>query len=674
MNMKKKHTNALIHETSPYLLQHAHNPVNWHPWGNEALEKAKSEDKLLLVSIGYAACHWCHVMEYECFEDEQVAQVMNEHYVCIKVDREERPDVDHYFMTAIHLTGGQGGWPLNCVALPDGKPLWGGTYFPKENWMQALLEINRLYREQRNHTIGHATNLANGIQQASLSVQQGSETPATPQLIDNAVNKWKYHFDHKNGGRNGKPKFPMPVNLEFLLQYAHVRNDAETLQYLELTLEKMALGGIYDQIGGGFARYSVDEIWKVPHFEKMLYDNGQLLSVYSQAFQKSGNPLYKQVVHETVDWLEREMMHPSGAFFSSLDADSEGVEGKFYTWTLTELKTLLKEEFALFAEYYNVNNTGYWEDGSYILLRTQSDDEFASKYGLQTDKMKTRVIGWKEKLLNHRKTRIRPGLDDKTLTSWSALVTKGLCDAAKAFGEERFYDIALKNGKFITEQLYTQNGGLWHTWKNGKASIVGFLEDYALTIQAFISLWEISGDEAWLKKARSLTSYTLKNFFEEEQNLFLFNEKNSSDIISNHFQIEDNVVAASNSVMAINLLKLSRLFSDTEYERIALRIARNMVSNFAAYPYAHANWGRLFLLLTEGTREVALVGENSLTLMGDLQKSFSPCTVWAAAPQESTLPLFQNRYVKGKTLIYVCRNGSCRLPVESVEEAKKLLD
>lgn len=670
---EKRYTNALINESSPYLLQHAHNPVNWRPWGNEAIETARREDKLLLVSIGYAACHWCHVMEHECFEDEEVARLMNEHFICIKVDREERPDVDHHYMTAIHLTGVQGGWPLNCVALPDGRPFWGGTYFPKENWIYALNELIRLYREKRPEIVQHAETLANGIRQVSLTVKQGSEAPATPQLIDNAVNKWKHHFDHTNGGRSGRPKFPMPVNLDFLLFYAHHRNDSEVLQFLNLTLEKMAMGGIYDHIGGGFARYSVDEYWKVPHFEKMLYDNGQLLSVYSKAFQKTGNPLYRKVVYETVEWLEREMMHPLGAFYSSLDADSEGIEGKFYTWVKAELKALLNDQYTLFSEYYNVNETGYWEDGRYILLRTCSDKDFAFRFGLEVTDLEKRIAAWKQKLLQHRTSRIRPGLDDKTLTSWNALALEGLCDAARTFGDEQFKNLALKNGQFMAGHLFTPESGLWHTWKNGKASIAGFLEDYALAIQAFISLWEISGDEEWAFRAKKLTAYTLKHFFDNAQNLFLFNTKSSSEVISNHYQTEDNVIAASNSVMALNLIRLSRIFSEPDYERLARRMARTMVSNFASYPYAYANWGRLMLLLTEGTREVAVVGEKCLEPISRLQKNYAPCTIWAFAQRATSVPILQNRYVKGKTLIYVCRNGSCHMPVETVEEAMNVL-
>jgi uncharacterized protein len=668
----KIHTNSLIHESSPYLLQHAHNPVDWHPWKKEVLEKAQQEDKLLLVSIGYAACHWCHVMERECFEDEEVAQVMNSKYICIKIDREERPDVDHFFMTAIQITGSQGGWPLNCVALPDGRPIWGGTYFPKENWMHALNELNRLYHDQREDTVRHAENLADGIRQASLPVK-GEESPATLTMIENAVKKWKHHFDNKHGGRNGKPKFPMPVNIDFLLHYAHNAKDIDVRQYVELTLTKMAMGGIYDQAGGGFARYSVDELWKVPHFEKMVYDNGQLLSVYSKAFQMTHNELFREVIYETVEYLQREMLHPSGAFYSSLDADSENVEGMFYTWTIRELKVLLNEDFRLFADYYNINATGHWEDGRYILLRDKSDEEFADQQGIDLAEIKNRIARWKALLMKHRESRIRPALDDKTLTSWNALVIQGLCDATKAFGDERFKNLALKNGLFLKDNLFTPEGGLYHTWKNGKATIPGFLEDYALVIQAYISLYEISGDESWILLAQQLTQYAIKYFYDTDQDFFFFNEKNNNETITNHYQKEDNVIASSNSVMAINLLYLSRLFSNMKWEKIAGKMARKISSSFSAYPYAYANWGRLLLMLISGTREVAIIGNNAPDLMAEMQKNYYPDVIWASAIKETSVPLLLNRYAEGKTLIYVCSNGSCRMPVETADEALNFL-
>ena len=667
------YTNALIHESSPYLLQHAHNPVDWHPWGPVALEKALREDKLLLVSIGYSACHWCHVMERESFEDEEVAQVMNEHFICVKVDREERPDVDHYFMTAVQLTGAQGGWPLNVVALPDGKPLWGGTYFPKENWIYALGELNRIYHKQREETVRHARNLADGIKQVSLKAEAGSDAPATPEMIRQSVEKWKYHFDLQHGGRRGHPKFPMPVNLEFLLHYAHTTGNQEVADFVMLTLRKMAMGGIYDQAGGGFARYSTDETWKVPHGEKMLYAHAQLLTVYAQAWQVSPDPLFLQVIRETVGWLEREMLHPEGAFFSSLDADSEGTEGKFYVWTESELKQILGSEYPLFAGYFSVNRLGYWEDGMNILLRTISDKEFAARSGLTEAQLALKLTNWKSILMHARSLRIRPGLDDKSLTSWNALMIRGLCDAARATGDEHYSALAKGNARFLLNNLVTPDGGLLHCWKNGKPTIDGFLEDYALFIQALIALFETTGEEEWILKARSLVSYTMEHFFDPEQNLFFFNRKDHSDITGNHYPAEDNVIPASNSVMALNLIKTGSIFAEPETGRLARKMARNFTSAFSSWPWAYANWGRLMLLLTGGTREVAVTGNNARQLLKEIQAHYMPSVVFAAAEGESFLPLLKSRYVKGKNLMFICSNGSCHMPVETVSEALVLI-
>jgi uncharacterized protein len=377
--MKEKHTNALIHSSSPYLLQHAHNPVNWQPWSEELIKNAGQENKLILVSIGYAACHWCHVMEHESFEDEAVAQAMNENFICIKVDREERPDVDQYYMTAVHLMGLQGGWPLNVIALPDGRPVWGGTYFPKETWVKTISSVARFWQQNPEKTMEYAESLQQGITQASLPVETENVLPATRQMIFRGVENWKKNFDLQNGGRSGYPKFPMPVNLGFLFFFGTMHKDKQVLDFVKLTLEKMAHGGIYDQVGGGFARYSVDDKWKVPHFEKMLYDNGQLISIYSKAYQHFKSDEFKTVVYETVDFLERELMDETGAFYSSLDADSEGEEGKFYVWKTEELKEILQDDFGLFSDYFNVNSKGFWEKGNYILLRESGPDEFAEK-------------------------------------------------------------------------------------------------------------------------------------------------------------------------------------------------------------------------------------------------------------------------------------------------------
>ncbi len=672
--MKHKYTNALIHSTSSYLLQHAHNPVNWQPWSDEALQEAKTENKLILVSIGYAACHWCHVMEHESFEIEDVAKVMNENFVCIKVDREERPDVDHYYMTAVQLMQQQGGWPLNVIALPDGRPVWGGTYFQKETWMKNISAVAEFHKKAPQQTTEYATELQNGISRVSLIDETGQEETINPGMIERAVNEWKEKFDMARGGRRGFPKFPMPVNHEFLLYYGFLKQDKTVLEFVKTTLTEMARGGIYDQIGGGFARYSVDDRWKVPHFEKMLYDNAQLISLYSKGYQMFGDEEFKAVVVETVDFLERELMNDSGAFYSSLDADSEGVEGKFYVWKPDELKAVLKDDYELFAEYYNVNSEGFWEHGNYILLRNRSDDEFAADKNISPEKLRVKVKSWKEKLLNVRAARVRPGLDDKTIISWNALLIQGLADAFVAFQDERFLRIAEKSSGFLKKNIMQPDGKLVHTWKNGQAGVDGFLEDYAFVIQAFISLFEIAGNENWLQDARLLFSYSENKFFNSENGLFYYAEKEKSNGITNHFQNEDNVVPAANSVMANNLHKLYLILGEPDYLQKATRMLKYIIPQFPQYPMAFANWGNLMLKITEPFFEIVVCGKDAKILTTELYAGFRPNVLLAISTQPSDIPLFRNRFVAGKTLIYVCQEGVCRLPVETVSEALKMIE
>ena len=665
------HTNALINATSLYLLQHAHNPVNWQAWSVELIEEAKAEDKLILVSIGYAACHWCHVMEHESFEDEKVAAVMNENFVCIKVDREERPDVDHYYMSAVQLMGQQGGWPLNVIALPDGRPIWGGTYFPKETWVENLKTIAAFYKGKRSKAEEFATRLQQGIHQVSLMPEVETKVTASKELLQNGVDGWKKYFDYEEGGRTGAPKFPMPVNLDFLLYYGFMNSDNSVLEFVETTLLKMARGGIYDQVGGGFARYSVDEKWKVPHFEKMLYDNGQLISVYSKAWQHFKNEEFKTVVYETIAFVERELMDESGAFYSSLDADSEGEEGKFYVWKKDELQEVLGNEFPLFEEYYNVNGKGFWEHNNYILLRDISNEEFVEKHGLSLHQLQVKVGKWKYALLKARDKRVRLGLDDKTLTSWNALMLKGLADAYKAFRNEEFLSLVIRNAKFIENNLIKEDGQLYHSWKNDITSIDGFLEDYALLIEAFLTLYEVSADENWLALADKMAEYVFAHFYDKQKQLFYFNRFNADAVITNHFQKEDNVIPAANSVMANNLHRLYLIHGKPEYLETANKMLQYITPHFTNYPMAYANWGTLLLKLTAPYFEVAVCGINSRLLLKKLQNDFHPHVLWAFTEKESEVPLLKDRFRHTADLIYVCKNGVCELPVEEVEEAAK---
>ena len=667
--MKYNYTNDLINSTSPYLLQHAHNPVNWQPWSNELIERAKRENKLILVSIGYAACHWCHVMEHESFEDLEVASIMNDNFICVKVDREERPDVDHYYMSAVQLMQQRGGWPLNVITLPDGRPVWGGTYFPKEGWMKNILSVAKFYKQNRKQAEEYAANLQKGILQISLTAEIDEVIPANAKLLEQGVNRWKSRFDMKDGGSTGSPKFPMPVNLEFLLYWGFMESDEKSLAFVNTTLEKMARGGIYDQIGGGFARYSVDGEWKVPHFEKMLYDNGQLLSMYSKGFQQFKNEEFKTVVYETVDFIERELMDKSNAFYSSLDADSEGEEGKFYVWNKIELEEILKDDFELFSKYYNINKKGFWEHGNYILLRDESDKKFARKYNLTSEQLHKKVLNWKSILLNERANRVRPGLDDKTLTSWNALVIQGLTDAYKAFGDKHFLDLAKRNAAFLSENVMQLNGKLFHNWKNGQASVDGFMEDYSLFIQATISLFEVSGDEAWLNIAKKMTDYTFNNFYDEKSGLFYFSEKSENSVVANHFQKEDNVLPASNSVMANNLHRLYLILGRPEYLTAAKKMTHHITPQFVQYPMAYANWGTLMIKMTEPFFEVAITGDNAEHTFNEMQYDFHPNILWVFSKNGSEVPILKDRFIETKTLIYVCRGGVCQLPIESVPKA-----
>ncbi|MCF6358660.1 MAG: glycoside hydrolase family 127 protein, partial [Draconibacterium sp.] len=497
--------------------------------------------------------------------------------------------------------------------------------------------------------------------------------PANSKLLEQGVERWKGRFDMKEGGNTGAPKFPMPVNLEFLLYYGFMKKDNISLEYVKTTLEKMARGGIYDQIGGGFARYSVDGKWKVPHFEKMLYDNGQLLSIYSKGFQQYKNEEFKTVIYETVDFIERDLMDKSGAFYSSLDADSEGEEGRFYVWNKPELEEILKDDFELFSKYYNINKKGFWEHGNYILLRDESDKKFARENKLTAEQLHKNVLNWKSILLNKRANRVRPGLDDKTLTSWNALVIQGLTDAYKAFGDKRFLDLAKKNVTFLKENVMQSNGKLFHNWKNKTASVDGFMEDYSLLIQATISLFEVTGDKEWLDIANKLCDYTFSHFYDEKSGLFYFSKKNENSVVTNHFQKEDNVLPSSNSVMANNLHRLYLILGNTDYLTAAQKMVQHITPQFVQYPMAYANWGILMLKTTEPFIEVALTGKNAEHIFREILNGYQPNILWAFSKKSSDIPILKDRFIENKTLIYICENMACQIPVESVEEANKLL-
>jgi len=668
-----KYTNTLVNETSPYLLQHAHNPVNWNPWNEETLKKAKKEDKLLLISIGYSACHWCHVMEHESFEDSVVAKIMNDNFICIKVDREERPDVDQIYMTAVQLMNQRGGWPLNCIALPNGKPFWGGTYFRKEDWKQQILNISEIYKTQAERVIEFADKLSLGIQQVENISENTDEAVFSWRDLNNMVDTWSDKFDNTEGGANGAPKFPMPNSYNFLLKYSHLSGKSYVSDHVELTLNKMAFGGIYDQIGGGFARYSTDKYWKAPHFEKMLYDNGQLVSLYSDAYLKYKNPIYKDIVFESLDFVERELMAENGAFYSALDADSEGEEGKFYVWNYQELNNLIKSDFQIFKDYYNINEIGLWEHGNYILIRKISKKRIAKTHNISVSDLEIKIGNWKKVLMKQRDKRIRPGLDDKSLTSWNALMLKGYIDAYMAFGDKHHLDIALKNANFIVNIQMSKDGKLLHSYKDGRSTINAYLEDYALTITSFIRLYEATFDKKWLIYSEKLTEYAISHFYDPKTGMFFFTSDLDPALIARKMEINDNVIPASNSVMANSLFDLGTILDKENYKQMSIKMLNNVKNQMSSYAAGYANYATLMLKQIHPFYEVAIVGKDAHSKTMELNKKYNPNKLFIGDFGESNLELLKGKYMEGTTMIYVCENKVCQLPTNNTAEAIKLL-
>lgn len=653
------YTNDLINESSPYLLQHAHNPVNWMAWGDVAFEKAKKEDKLVLVSIGYSSCHWCHVMEHESFENEEVAKIMNDYFVCIKVDREERPDVDQVYMTAVQLMTGSGGWPLNCFTLPDGRPIYGGTYFPKNEWVKTLENLNLTYTKDKQRIITYAENLTKGVQESELIESAAAPSDFTIDKLDELAVIWKRDFDFKDGGMNRSPKFPIPNNYDYLMQYAFLTGDSIIMNQVDLTLQKMANGGIYDQIGGGFARYSTDMKWKAPHFEKMLYDNGQLVSLYTLAYQRTKNPLYKNVVYQTLEWVYREMTTKDGAFYSALDADSEGEEGKFYVWTKEELKQILTdEEFDLVKDYYEINPKGLWE-GNYILLRDGSD-----QFDENID-TKMKIIN--KKLLTERENRIKPGLDDKSLTAWNAMMLKGYADAYAVFNEPLFLQAALKNAKWLLKKQTKKDGGLYHTYKNGNSKINGFLDDYAFVIDAYLTLYEVTFNEDWLVEAQKLTDYAIQHFEDTKSGMFYYTSNSSSALIARKMEINDNVIPASNSQMANVLFKLGTIINNSSYIEKSKQMLANVYDKMYTYPSGYSNWAILTLKMTKPYYEIAITGKEWKVKLHEINQTYLPNKL-VMGGEKSDLELLNGKFLD-KTTIFVCKQGACQLPVTEIDDA-----
>jgi uncharacterized protein len=668
-------SNRLIHQTSPYLLQHANNPVDWYPWGEEALAKAKKENKLILVSIGYSACHWCHVMEHESFEDQAVADIMNEHFVCIKIDREVRPDIDQIYMDAVQLMTGSGGWPLNCFCLPDQRPIYGGTYFKREDWKSILKNLADYWQQKPEDAIGYAVRLTNGINRGEQLVKIEQKHQYSQQDLSDIFENLKRTFDLVEGGYNRVPKFPMPNNWQFMLRYAHLMKDDVAHTASRVSLQKMAFGGIYDQIGGGFARYSVDGRWHIPHFEKMLYDNAQLVSLYSEAYQYTPDPIYKNVVFESLEFIEQEMTSPKGAFYSAIDADSEGVEGKFYSFTKEEIKSILGEDEDLFSIFYQVTEEGNWvEEGTNVFIRKFENSEIAAQLGLSEEVLANKIKAAKTKVLQARSLRIRPGLDDKILASWNGMMLKAYADAYRVFAEPKFLEKARRNAQFILEHLIVNQKLVRVYQKNPQEEEpnAAFLDDYALVIEGFISLYETCFDEKYLELAQKLTDEAIIEFYDEETAMFFYTAKSGEQLIARKQEILDNVIPASNSVMAHNLFKLGHFYDQSDYLNISEQMLRNVHARIKTYGSGYSNWASLLLLHVFGLFEIAVTGASADEKRCEIEKYYIPNKILLGG-SSGTLPLLKDKW-DTDTKIYVCQNKTCLLPVVEVIDAIKQID
>ena len=652
--------NELHSETSPYLLQHADNPVHWKPWGEKALQTAQDSNKLIIISIGYSACHWCHVMEHECFEDTAVAELMNAHYVSIKVDREERPDVDEVYMTAVQLMRQQGGWPLNVVALPDGSPVWGGTYLPKPNWMKALRDLAQMWKQEPEKMREYAARLSEGVQQAGLVQIPEESSPINPGQLESMMQQWRQDFDQREGGTQRVPKFPLPINYRYLLQHGSLSANEEVLSQVQLTLQKMAWGGIYDQVGGGFARYSTDGEWVVPHFEKMLYDNAQMLSLYSEGYRQWEKPLYRNIVYHTIQWLESEMTGEHHEFYSALDADSEGEEGKYYVWTEEELKGLIPgDDWVAFTNFYDLKK-GRWED-NIILVRT----------GMNAPQKQ--VARWRSILANERAKRVRPGLDNKALTSWNALTISGLCQAYRTFKEPNWLEMAQKNAQWILNLQAQADNRLYHSFKEGKSSVNGLIEDYAFAAQAFLDLYEITGQENYLTQAQAWINFADAHFKTDSGVFYYTRDLGEKELFARNQEVSDNVIPAANSVMAHNLFRLGHYQGKEQYHQKAQKMLGSLTDQMENHPTGFSNWLRLLHYELYPFYEVATLGANAPEKQAQLTEQYLPNVLFTHSTQPSDKPLLKERFSKDGTYIYVCQNRVCKRPVQEPAEALKLM-
>ncbi|HSL30594.1 MAG TPA: thioredoxin domain-containing protein [Anaerolineales bacterium] len=678
--------NQLVHESSPYLLQHADNPVDWYPWGEEALNKSRQENKPIFLSIGYAACHWCHVMAHESFEDEETAAFMNEHFINIKVDREERPDIDAIYMQATVALTGSGGWPMSVFLTPDLKPFYAGTYFPPvprynmPAFKDLLAGLARAWREEPNEITRVSGQVTEHLQRA-MSAEPAGETTFTPEALNNAAKALIDSYDWGFGGWGSAPKFPQPMAIEFLLR-RYVTGDEEALKPAVHVLQAMARGGMYDVVGGGFSRYSVDNFWRVPHFEKMLYDNAQLVRAYLHAWQLTGNPHFRQIVVETLEFVGRELTHPAGGFYSSLDADSEGEEGKFYVWTLEEVREILHGDSEFFEAAYGITPRGNWE-GKNVLQRALDDASLAARFKLDPKSIPSRLAESHSRLLTTRATRVRPGTDDKVLTAWNGLMLAACAEAARVIDEpdlqHKYLVMATRNAEFILDAL-RPDGKLRRSWRQGKTTNEVFLEDYAALILGLLELYQSDFQNKWFQTSQELAEEMIE-LFHDPGGGFFDTARDGEELLIRPKDLQDNATPSGNSLACEALLKLAAFTDHGRYRDLAEQ-SLHLVANYALrYPTSFARWLSAAEFALGDVRQVAIVYESNLEqaneLLQAIRSTYRPNTIVAATahpPRKEAPALLMERPLKdGKATVYVCKGFICQMPVTTISELQGLL-
>jgi uncharacterized protein YyaL (SSP411 family) len=673
--------NRLSKETSPYLLQHAHNPVDWFPWGEEALNRAMSEDKPMLVSIGYAACHWCHVMEKESFEDEETARLMNEHFVNIKIDREERPDLDHIYMDAVQAMTGSGGWPLNVFLTPQGKPFYGGTYFPprpafnRPSWKDILTGVSQAFQNKRSEINEQAENLTRHIFQSNSFGQQAlaDETASfAPDKAREMYNNIMKTADRKDGGFGRAPKFPQSFTIQYLLHYYYHTKDQEALDQACLSLDKMIEGGIYDQLGGGFARYSTDGEWLAPHFEKMLYDNALLINVMIEAFQVTGKLIYRRAIEQTIGFIQRELTSPEGGFYSALDADSEGEEGKFYVWSRAEVEKALGKDAELFCEFYDITEEGNWEHKNILNIR-KAVETFSAEKNIPVDQLLTKLDEDRATLLQYRNLRPRPLLDDKILLGWNALMITACCKAFATLGNDEYLQMAIRNMSFIRKYFQAGKKGYYHVYKE-LAKYPAFLDDYAYLIQALIQLQEVTGNVEYLEQAQDLMKWIIEQFSEEETGYFYFTHRTQQDVIVRKKEVYDGAVPSGNSVMAFNLYYLGVVFDNQDWRERAVRMCALLSQAVNKYPTSFSVWATISLGLSYSIPEIVIIGESYEQVRREFLRIFTPLRIFqSSALENSRFPLLSRKPYSPDTQLFLCKDYACHNPVKTVNDLIRLM-